>query len=156
MPRLFYLPLVQPGVLLSLKAAIKIAGEDKPLRRFPCLFSEFSSLLALNRSLCRRKARNRHAERRAGNIGKADVMAELNGARIAAMLAADAQLCLLYTSERTVCINGDDDRDNQADIILCALIEFLRERHNVHTVLTQRRTDRGCRGCFSGGDLQLN
>ena len=71
---------------------IKIAGEDKPLRRFPSLFSEFSSLLALNRSLCRRKARNRHAERRAGNIGKADVMAELNGARIAAMLAADAQL----------------------------------------------------------------
>ena len=48
-------------------------------------------LIADGRLRCR-QARDRHAEGRAGNVGQADAVAELHGGRIAAVLAADAQL----------------------------------------------------------------
>lgn len=38
------------------------------------------------------QTRNRHTERRAGNVVQANLVAEHHGARIAAMFAADAQL----------------------------------------------------------------
>src|SRR5699024_107944 len=41
-----------------------------------------------DRSLCSGKAGNRYAERRAGDIGQACLVAELDGGRVAAVLAA--------------------------------------------------------------------
>ena len=39
---------------------------------------------------------------------------------------------------------------------LRALVEFLRERHDVHAVLAKRRANRGSRGSFTGRDLELD
>ena len=48
------------------------------------------------------------------------------------------------------------NRDNHTDVILGALVEFLCERHNIYTVLTQRRANRRSRCCFTCGNLKLN
>ena len=58
--------------------------------------------------------------------------------------------------ETVVCINCDDDRNDEAHVILGALIELLGERHDVDAVLTKGRTDGRCRSCFTCGDLQFN
>ena len=44
--------------------------------------------------------------------------------------------------ERTIGIDGDNDRDNKTHVILRALVEFLGESHDVNAVLTERRTYR--------------
>ena len=49
-------------------------------------------MLFADGSLCGSQTCNRHAERAAGHVGQADVVAELDGRRIAALLAADAEL----------------------------------------------------------------
>src|SRR5699024_10047442 len=61
-----------------------------------------------------------------------------------------------YESERVVCVNRDNDGDNHTHVVLCAFVEFLRERHDVDAVLTESRSDGRCRCCFAGGDLKLN
>ena len=43
-------------------------------------------------SLRRSKTSDRYTERRAGNVGEANVVAELDGSRVAAVLAADTKL----------------------------------------------------------------
>lgn len=53
-------------------------------------------------------------------------------------------------------VNSDNDRDKKSDIVLGALIEFLRESHDVDTVLSECRADRGRRSCFTGRNLQLD
>ena len=77
------------------------AADKKRFPRAPCGAGgirnhqlTLSVLLAriLDRSLRSSEARDRHAERRAGNVGQACVVAELDGARVAAVLAADAEL----------------------------------------------------------------
>ena len=55
--------------------------------------------------------------------------------------------------EGTVSVNCDNNRDNKTHIVLCALIEFLGEGHNVNTVLTECRTYRGSRSGLACGDL---
>ena len=57
----------------------------------------FSELLVhrtgcFNGSLRRSKTSDRYTERRAGNVGEANVVAELDGSRVAAVLAADTKL----------------------------------------------------------------
>src|ERR1700691_5475230 len=58
---------------------------------FDLLFG-FWFALFFNRGLCRRKARDGHAEWRARNISESDAMTEFHGIRIAAVFAADAEL----------------------------------------------------------------
>ncbi len=58
-------------------------------------FTVLLELLAfLNSSLCSGKACDRNAEGRAGNVVQADLVAELNGNRVAAVLTADTAVDL--------------------------------------------------------------
>ena len=50
------------------------------------------TLLFQNRSVSGRQTGDRHTERRAGNVVQANLVAEHDGGRIAAVLAADAEL----------------------------------------------------------------
>ena len=59
-------------------------------------------------------------------------------------------------AKSTVCVYGDHNGDNEADIVLGALIKFLGESHNVYAVLTQCGTNGGRGGCLAGRDLQLD
>ena len=56
------------------------------------MFPLFGCTGCFNSSLCSSQTGDRHTEGRAGNVGQADVVAELHGGGVAAMLAADAQL----------------------------------------------------------------
>ena len=58
--------------------------------------------------------------------------------------------------EGTILIDRDDDRDDQASLILGAIVEFLAESGDVHAVLTKRGADRRCGRGLGGGNLQLN
>src|SRR5260221_10972300 len=49
----------------------------------------------LDRRMRRRQPRDRHAERRAAHVVQSNAVAELNGARVAAVFAADAALEIL-------------------------------------------------------------
>src|SRR5699024_8714880 len=55
------------------------------------VFPLFGCTGCFNSSLSSSQTGNRNTEGRAGNIGQANIVAELNGGRVAAMLAADAQ-----------------------------------------------------------------
>ena len=59
-------------------------------------------------------------------------------------------------AEGTVRIDRNDDRNQVTDILLRALVEFLRERHDVHAVLAKRRANRGSRGSFAGRNLEFD
>ena len=50
---------------------------------------------AFDSRLCSRQTCNRHAERRAGNVVHAGVEEELNGSRVAAVLATNAHFQIL-------------------------------------------------------------
>ena len=56
----------------------------------------------------------------------------------------------------TVGIHGDDHGDDQAHVILGALVEFLGKGSDVDAVLTQGRANGGCGSCFARGDLQFD
>ena len=58
----------------------------------PILLSISYIVLFLYCSLCRCQTCDRHAERRAGNVIQANIVAELDGSRVAAVLAADTKL----------------------------------------------------------------
>ena len=53
-------------------------------------------------------------------------------------------------------IHRDNDRNDESDVVLRALIEFLRERHNVHAVLAESRTDGRRRGGLACRNLELD
>ena len=55
-------------------------------------YADFRLLLILDSRLSRRKSCDRNTERRAGNISQTNLVAELNGRRIAAVLAADTNV----------------------------------------------------------------
>ena len=57
-------------------------------RRFGCIIK----LASASAAWAARQPRNRHPERRATDVGQPDIVAELHGGRVAAVLAADAQL----------------------------------------------------------------
>ena len=57
---------------------------------FPTLCASILLAGVLDGSLRSSQPGDRHAEGRAGNVGQADVVAELHGGGVAAMLAADA------------------------------------------------------------------
>src|SRR5699024_4882714 len=59
-------------------------------------------------------------------------------------------------SEGTVSIDRNHNGDNQTHVVLGALVEFLRERHDVDAVLAECRSNGGRRGCFASRYLQLN
>ncbi len=59
--------------------------------------------------------------------------------------------------EAAVRVHGDDHRDRQSLLQLLGLrIELLAELHDVHTLLTQRRSDRGRWVRGARGHLQLD
>ena len=53
--------------------------------------------------------------------------------------------------EGAVGVDGDDDRDDQADIVLRALVELLAEARDIDAVLAQGRADRRGRIGLAGG-----
>ena len=63
---------------------------------------------------------------------------------------------LCYKGKGTVCVYCDDDRDDKTSVALGALVKFLCKCHDVNTVLTESRTNRWCRGSFTGRYLELN
>ena len=67
---------------------------DLLLDDFHAVGVEFLLALFADGSLCGGEAGDRNAERAAGDIGQAELMAELDGGRIAAVLAADADVQL--------------------------------------------------------------
>lgn len=46
-------------------------------------------------------------------------------------------------SERTILINGDHYGNDQAGVVLGSLVKVLGESHDVYTVLTESRANRG-------------
>jgi hypothetical protein len=58
--------------------------------------------------------------------------------------------------EGAVCVNRDDNGDDQTDIVLGSLIEFLSEVRNGNTVLTESGADGGLGSSFSGGKLKFD
>src|SRR5699024_1847177 len=56
----------------------------------------------------------------------------------------------------TVGVNGDDNRDDHADVVFGSLVEFLGECHDVDAMLTKSRANRRSRSSLSGRNLQLN
>ena len=58
--------------------------------------------------------------------------------------------------ERTVRVDRNDDLDDQPGILLRALVEFLRERHDVDAVLAESRANRRRRRCLAGRYLEFN
>ena len=58
--------------------------------------------------------------------------------------------------EGTVGLNTDNHRDNHADIVFGAFVEFLGERHDVDAVLAESRADGRGRRRFACRELQLN
>src|SRR5262249_46802496 len=83
----------------------------------------------------RREARDRDAERRAGHVVQADVVEELDRARIAAVLAADADLELrldLAAAPRR-------DRDELADAVLVEARERVLRQDALGDVDRQER-----------------
>ena len=58
--------------------------------------------------------------------------------------------------EGTVCINCDNYRNDKTDIVLGSLIEFLGECHDIYTVLTECRANRGSRCSLTCCDLKLD
>ena len=58
--------------------------------------------------------------------------------------------------ERTVGVNGDHHGDDQAHIVLSALVELLGEGGNVDAVLTKGRTDGGRGSRLAGGNLKFH
>ena len=59
-------------------------------------------------------------------------------------------------AEGAVSINGDDNGDDHAHLVLGTLVELFGEGHDVNALLAQGRTNRGSRSCLAGGDLQLD
>ena len=59
-------------------------------------------------------------------------------------------------AEGAVSIHSDDDGDHITHLVLGTLVELLGECHDVDTLLTQSRANRGSRSCLAGLDLQLN
>ena len=58
--------------------------------------------------------------------------------------------------EAAVGVNGDDNRNLEAGLILGTLVELLDELGNVNAVLAESRTDRGRSGCLCGRNLKLD
>lgn len=56
----------------------------------------------------------------------------------------------------TIFIQADDGRDNFAEAILCCIVDALTEFGDVHTVLTEGRTERGSRSGAAADDLDLD
>ena len=69
-------------------------------------------------------------------------------------LTIPAALRLGDEGEAAVCVNGDDNRDLETNLILGALVEVLNELRDVDAVLTQSGAYRGRSGCLAGVDLQ--
>lgn len=75
--------------------------------------------MLLDSSLCCAEACDRHAEGRAGNIIKADVVAELDGSRVAAVLTADTAVELRVDG----LAHSDGHLHELADAVLIKLCE---------------------------------
>ncbi len=80
---------------------------DAVLRQ-PCVFTESA---VLDRSLCGSKAGDRNAERAAGHVVQTDFVAELDGAGVAAVLAADAEVQLRTGCTAKLCSHVNELAD---------------------------------------------
>ena len=83
----------------------------------------------------------------------------LNLVLLAVIILLDQNGCrrsLGDEAEGAVSIHSDDDGDHITHLVLGTLVELLGECHDVDTLLTQSRANRGSRSCLAGLDLQLN
>ena len=96
------------------KQSLEQQKKDEPFgSSFHYAFIRFLCLAKLlNASLCCCQTRDRNAERRAGNVVQADIVAELDGRKVAAVLAADTKLDV--RADALAVLNGQLDQSAYA------------------------------------------
>ena len=75
--------------------------------------------------------------------------------RLHAFLIRTAAGVFCYEAKGAVCIDCDNHRNYEPDIIFCALVKLFCKSNNVDTVLSKCRTNRWCGCCLARRNLSL-